>query len=244
MIDLSSALQPAAMQASSWAMLGGGLLAFISPCVLPMLPVYALYLVGANTDDLTQRASWGQLLRRCLGLLVSFVFLFTLIGAGAGVLGSALKNADRGVLNIISGALMIVFGLWLLELFHWKGIAAIMGRIFAKSKSADAPPRINGFWGAFGFGLLLALSWTPCMTPLLANALILAASQENATMVTGMLHLAIFALGLCLPMLLFMLFYQWLKGALGWLRSHQMLLRRIGGGLMVAYGLYLVITSL
>lgn len=79
---------------------------------------------------------------------------------------------------------------------------------------------------------------------MLANALVLAASADNATMWTGIVSLAVFALGLSLPMLAVMLMYQWLKGALGWLRNHQQIIRRIGGGLMIAYGAYLVIRTL
>ena len=98
---------------SMWAMLGGGLLAFMSPCVLPMLPVYAMYLVGG------QKESKGKflLLRRCLGLAAGFILLFTLMGAGAGAIGSVLKNADRGVLNIVTGAFMLVFSRW--QCFRW-----------------------------------------------------------------------------------------------------------------------------
>ena len=214
---------------SMLTMLGGGLLAFVSPCVLPMLPVYAMYLMGGEKE----RGSWLRVLRRCLGLLCGFVLLFTLMGAGAGAIGSLLKNADRGILNIVTGVLMILFGLWMLDLFHLSsGMPAWMGRF---------QPTMNGFWGSFAFGLLIAVSWTPCLTPVLANALMLAASQVNATMWTGIFSLAVFAVGLCLPMLAVMLFYQWLKGALGWLRTHQSLIRKAAGVLMVGYGLYLII---
>lgn len=217
-------------------MLGGGLLAFLSPCVLPMLPVYALYLLGGNSGQGEGRAAWGLVLRRCLGLCVSFAVLFTVMGAGAGMIGSALQSLNRGILNMISGGLMIVFGLGMLGVYQSAGL-----RLLGDAKLRL--PRMNGFWGAFAFGILLALSWTPCLTPLLGNALIMAASAENATMATGMVHLAIFALGLCLPMLLFMLLYEWLKGVLSWLKRRQMLLRRVGGGLMVAYGGYLILAA-
>ena len=220
----------AAPQAVSlWAMLGGGLLAFVSPCVLPMLPVYAMYLIGGEKE----RGSWSVVLRRCLGLLLGFVALFTLMGAGAGALGSLLKNMDRGLLNIITGAFMIVFGLWMLNVFHLNlNTSGLLGRFH---------PTMSGFWGSFLFGLLIAVSWTPCLTPVLANALMLAASQVNATMWTGIVSLAVFALGLCLPMIAVLVFYQWLKGALGWQRTHQGLIRNIAGGLMIAYGLYLIL---
>ena len=217
---------------SLWAMLGGGLVAFVSPCVLPMLPIYAMYLVGGEKE----RSSKSELIRRCLGLLFGFVILFTLMGAGAGAIGGLLKNMDRGVLNIVTGVFMIVFGPWMLDVFHLHlGMPGVMGRF---------QPKMNGFFGSFLFGLLIAISWTPCLTPVLANALMLAASANNATMWTGIVSLAVFALGLCLPMLIVMLLYQWLKGVLGWLRTHQQIIRRIAGAAMILYGLYQIITSI
>lgn len=224
--------QTAVQPMSLWAMLGGGLVAFISPCVLPMLPVYAMYLVGGAKESRGRFA----ILRRCLGLLLGFVLLFTLMGAGAGALGSLLKNADRAIINAVSGVLMLIFGLWMLDVFHPNiRIPGVMGRF---------QPTMNGFGGSFVFGLLIAVSWTPCLTPVLANALILAASANNATMWTGIISLAVFAIGLCLPMLAVMLLYQWLKGILGWLRTHQQLIRRIAGAAMILYGIYLILTSI
>ena len=224
-----SLFETAPQALSLWAMLGGGLLAFVSPCVLPMLPVYAMYLVGG------QKESRGRLivLRRCLGLLMGFVLLFTLMGAGAGALGSLLKNADRGVLNVVTGVFMLVFGLWMLDVFHLNvGMPQWLGR---------CQPSMSGFWGSFAFGLLIAISWTPCLTPVLANALMLAASANNATMWTGIVSLAVFAVGLCLPMLAVMLLYQWLKGVLGWLRENQKIIRRVAGAAMIVYGIYLIV---
>ena len=90
----------------------------------------------------------------------------------------------------------------------------------------------------------MALSWTPCLTPVLANALALAASADNATVLTGIVSLAVFAVGLALPMLAVMLLYQWLKGVLAFLRKNQRLIRRVGGALMMAYGLYLLLSAI
>jgi len=221
-------------QLSLWAMFLGGLVAFVSPCVLPMLPVYTLYLVGSADDG--KKNAWTGVLLRSLGLALGFILLFTLIGAGAGLIGGVIKNADRGTLNIVTGVLMIVFGLWTAEFLHWKGVNA------PKWAGKMGSLRPNGFFSALLFGIVIALSWTPCLTPILANALILAAS--SATMSTGMLSLAVFALGLAVPMLIFIVLYQWLKQAFAWLRDHQPLLRRIGGILMVVYGLYLILTGI
>ncbi len=214
---------------SLWTMFVGGLLAFVSPCVLPMLPVYAMYLMGGERDS----RNWWMVLRRCLGLLCGFVLLFTLMGAGAGALGSLLKNADRGVLDTVTGALMILFGLWMLDVFHLNvSMPGFMNRFH---------PTMSGFWGSFAFGLLIAVSWTPCLTPVLANALMLAASADQATMWTGVQSLAVFALGLSLPMIAVMLLYQWLKGALSWLRTHQHIIRKVAGAAMIVYGVYLIV---
>ena len=220
-------------QISLWAMFGGGLVAFVSPCVLPMLPVYTLYLVGSEGDE--QKNAWLAILLRCLGLALGFILLFTLMGAGAGIIGGTLKDADRGTLNIVTGVLMILFGLWTAEFFHLKGVNA------PKWTDRFSLIRPNGFFSALLFGIVIALSWTPCLTPILANALILAAS--SATVSTGMLSLAVFALGLSVPMLLFIVLYHWLKNAFAWLRDHQPLLRRIGGILMMVYGIYLIVSA-
>lgn len=224
-----------ATQLPLWEMLIGGFVAFLSPCVLPMLPVYALYLVGNSADGEQGKGAWLSLMLRVLGLLLGFVTFFTLIGAGAGFIGSALKSMDRRVLNGVTGSLMILFGLWTAGFLHFKGVSAPKWA----SNSAVKP---TSFISSAVFGLVIALSWTPCLTPVLANALILASA--SATAGAGMVSLAVFALGLVLPMIVFMVLYQWLKGALAWLRTHQQQMRRIGGILMIAYGLWLIISTL
>ena len=216
-------------------MFAGGLVAFLSPCVLPMLPVYTLYLVGDGSQSADQRSAWLGVVKRSLGLLFGFVTLFTLLGAGAGLLGSAFRKLDRGTLDIVTGGLLIVFGLWTADFFHWKGLRA-------PAWTSNVRLKPEGFFRSALFGVVIALSWTPCLTPVLANALILAAS--SATVGVGMLSLAVFALGLCLPMLLFMVLYQWLKDVFTWLRDHQPLLRRVGGILMILYGGWMIVSAL
>jgi cytochrome c-type biogenesis protein len=232
---VSAAFAPAAQSVTIGALFIGGLLAFLSPCVLPMLPVYTLYLVGDSSQTADKRAAWLGVMRRSLGLTLGFVTLFTLLGAAAGLLGSAFKLIDRGTLDIVTGALMIVFGFWTADWIHWKGVRAPAWASRVKIKP-------DGFWTAALFGVVIALSWTPCLTPVLANALVLAAS--SATVGQGMASLAVFALGLSLPMLLIMALYQGLKNVFIWLRDHQPLLRRVGGLLMIAYGLWLIVSAL
>lgn len=232
---MSAAFAVSASQFTLWAMFVGGLVAFVSPCVLPMLPVYALYLVGEGSENDDSRTAWVGVLKRSLGLLLGFVLLFTLMGAGAGLIGGAFQKLDRGTLNLFTGALMILFGLWTADFFHWQGVRA-------PKWTGAVSLKPDGFFSALLFGVVIALSWTPCLTPILANALVLAASGE--TVGAGMAALAMFALGLAMPMLLFMALYQWLKNVFAWLRDHQPMLRRVGGVLMIAYGLWMVVSTL
>lgn len=210
-----------------------GLLAFfVSPCVLPMLPVYAMVLVGGTAD--AEKATKSEIIRRALGLLCGFVIVFTLMGAGAGWLGGLLKRADPRVVGSVSGGLMLLFGLMMLDVIP--GIS--LGGVNAGKR------KLSGFFSSLGFGVLLVLSWTACLSPMLGQAMIMAASHQQATVFTGMAYLALFAVGLCLPMLIFMFLYQWLKGALTWIRKRQQLLRRIAGAVMIAYGLYTILAAL
>lgn len=209
-------------------MIGSGLLSFVSPCILPMLPVYAAYLLGTDA-----REDRRVVILRALGLLAGFMVFFTLIGAGAGAVGGALAGISRDTLRIVSGALMIVFALMMLELIPGLPMPGVAG----------TRARMEGFFGSLGFGVLLALSWTPCLTPLLANALLLVTLSDQATVWTGMGYLALYALGLCLPMLLFMLLYRWLGGALRWLRKAQPIIRRIAGDALFALGLWYIVSA-
>ena len=210
-------------------MIGSGLLSFLSPCILPMLPVYATYLLGSGSREESVKA----VILRALGLMTGFLIFFTLIGAGAGAVGGALGNVDKYTLQIISGALMIVLALMLLELIPGLPAPGVGG----------TKARMEGFFGSLGFGVVLALSWTPCLTPLLANALLLVTLSDQATVLTGMGYLALYALGLCLPMMLFLFLYRWLGGALRWLRKAQPVIRRIAGDALFALGLWYIVSA-
>ena len=218
-----------AQEVSAWAMIGSGLLSFLSPCILPMLPVYATYLLGSGSREESVKA----VILRALGLMTGFLIFFTLIGAGAGAVGGALGNVDKYTLQIISGALMIVLALMLLELIPGLPAPGVGG----------TKARMEGFFGSLGFGVVLALSWTPCLTPLLANALLLVTLSDQATVLTGMGYLALYALGLCLPMMLFLFLYRWLGGALRWLRKAQPVIRRIAGDALFALGLWYIVSA-
>ena len=220
---------------SLWAMLLGGLVAFLSPCVLPMLPVYTLYLVGSEDE---KKNAWTSVLLRCLGLAIGFILLFTLLGAVAGLTGGALKDIDPRHIEHrnrrIDDPVRALDG-------RFSTLAGHPGAESGRNASRRSGPR--AFSRRLLFGIVIALSWTPCLTPILANALILAAS--SATVGTGMLSLAVFALGLSVPMLVFIILYHWLKiRPLRGFGTTSRCCGEIGGVLMIVYGLYLIASGI
>lgn len=221
-IDLSVA-QTAAPSPSVLLALGQGLLSFISPCVLPLLPVYFAVLLGSGGTRKTR-----EIVMRMLGFALGFISFYLLIGAGAGALGGVLAGVSHKTLNLVCGALFVVFGLMLTDLIPGVHLFQV---------NADASKFAGGgFFSMLAFGLVLALSWTPCTTAFLSSVIAMAASAQNATMLSGMGLLAVYALGMMIPFLLFMALSARLGGTVAFLKRHQLLIRRLGGGLLIVMG--------
>lgn len=213
------------------AMILNGLLAFLSPCILPMLPIYAAYIIGNNTGSESKINK--AMIMRLLGLVAGFISVFVIMGAIAGFAGSK-SGINRELLNIISNALLIVFGLMMLEIIPGLQLGSI---------GADASKYTGrGFFQNMLFGAILVLSWTPCLTPLLGNALIMAASSTQATALNGIYLLALFALGLSVPMVIIMLLYQKLSGMVNFLKKYHHRIRQIAGLIMLIIGVVGLIT--
>jgi cytochrome c-type biogenesis protein len=171
------------------AALGAGVLSFISPCVLPLVPVYISYLSGtaAGQQDAGGRAAtvWQALL-----FVLGFSAVFIILGASAGLLGSGL-NQYLPVLRQVGGILLVVFGL------HVMG--AITIPLLYREKRLDYQPVTRGGGTSFVVGMVFALGWTPCVGPILAAILLLA--SDSATVGQGALLLAVYSMGLGLPFL-------------------------------------------
>lgn len=198
-----------------------GLMAFVSPCILPMLPVYLMYLSGEDGS------SRGRLVN-ALCFVLGFTLLFTLLGAGATSLGQLLSQ-HRALLSRISGVIMILFGL------HYTGVLRLgfLNREYRLHASPKALTPIK----SLVFGMAFSFGWTPCLGPLLGSALMMAGNA--ATVWQGMLMLFLFAMGLGVPFVLCALIYGKLAGTLGWFKRHQVLVQRISGCVLMAAGLLL-----
>lgn len=192
-----------------------GLMSFLSPCMLPMLPVYVSYFAG-NADQ--KRAN----LYRSLAFVLGFTLLFSLMGLFAGTLGSLLLRYQRWV-NLVCGIVVILFGLSYLEIIplpFFKGISS--GR------------SVTGVFSAFLFGLVYSVSLTPCVGAFLGSALMLASSSGTA--LQGLLLLICYSLGLGLPFLISALLLEQLSGLFSKIKAHYSVINRICGCFLILIG--------
>jgi len=225
-IDIfDAALLPAMLVA-----LVAGVISFLSPCVLPIVPPYLAYMSGVSLTEMTseaaarRRATFTAL---CFVLGLSTVFLF--LGFTASALGTFfLKNQE--LFAKISGVVVIVFGLHFLGVFR----IPILDRE-ARLETGDAG---GSALGAYVLGLAFAFGWTPCIGPQLGAILSLAASESSVA--RGTVLLAVYAAGLGLPFLLAAMFIGHSMEIMNRLKRHMKLIERIMGGLLLLVGLALV----
>lgn len=211
-----------AMTMGQWGLLFlEGIAAFISPCILPMLPVYLIYLAG---DD-GNRGVKTRILHS-IGFVLGFTCVFVLLGMSATAIGRGLIRY-QSVLRRVAGVILIVFGL------HYMGVFRI--GFLNREKRVKYQTKESNFLSSVIFGAVFSFGWTPCMGPLLGMAMFLAGNQN--TLLQGALMLFVFSMGLGIPFLLTAFFYEKLTGVLGWLKRHHALIQRISGIIFIVVGL-------
>jgi len=196
-----------------------GIITFLSPCLLPMLPIYISYFAGGGERTVKKT------LVNASGFVLGFTVVFVAMGALAGTLGSFLTRYQTAV-NLISGAIVILFGLnymGLLRLNLFRGI----GRSMAAGEMT--------FFSALVFGLVFSVGWTPCVGAFLGSALMLASQQGHV--LEGMGMLLCYSLGLGIPFLFSAVLIDKLKGAFNFIKSHYDVVNRICGALLVLVGI-------
>ena len=187
-----------------------GIITFISPCLLPMLPIYLSYFAGGNPDE-----SQGTVLKNAVGFVLGFTTVFVAMGAFAGSIGALLRQYQTAV-NLVSGLLVILFGLNFLGLFNLN--------IFKGTRGFSQTHEM-GFLSALLFGLIFAVGWTPCVGAFLGSAL------------QGILLLLCYSAGLGIPFLASALLIQSLKSAFGWIKAHYGIITKLSGLLLVLVGI-------
>lgn len=196
-----------------------GIVTFISPCLLPMLPVYVTYFAGGGQR--TARRTLGC----AAGFVLGFTVLFVAMGALAGTVGSFLTRWQT-VVNIVCGLVVVVFGLDFLGVLRLD--------LFRGQRRAAQTGDLN-FFSSFLFGVVFSVGWTPCVGAFLGSALMLASQQGHA--VEGMLMLLCYSLGLGVPFLFSAVLIDRLKTTFDWIKRHYGVINRVCGCLLVVIGL-------
>ena len=195
-----------------------GIVTFISPCLLPMLPIYISYFAGGG------ERSTGKTLTCASGFVLGFTAVFVAMGALAGTVGSFLIRYQT-IVNLVLGGIVIAFGLNYLGVLNLNIFRGMKGGV----KTADM-----NFWSAFVFGVVFSVGWTPCVGVFLGSALMLA-SQQGSAMV-GTLMLLSYSLGLGVPFLLSAVLIDQLKGAFAFIKKNYGIINRVCGGLLIVVG--------
>jgi len=211
------------------AALVAGMLSFLSPCVLPLVPPYLVYLTGASLERFADAESEPRVRRETLAAAVLFVLGFTTVfvalGAGASAIGAALR-AYSSELAVVAGLGIVAMGL------HFLGVTPIAWLMREKRLAVARPV---GLWGAYFMGLAFAFGWTPCIGPILAAVLALAAAE--ATVLKGVGLLAVYSLGLGIPFVVAALAAEPFAAFLARFRAHLGLVERVMGGLLILTGI-------
>ncbi len=205
-----------------------GLVSFLSPCVLPLVPPYLVYLAGTSLERLAEKEPPPRVRRDTVLAAVLFVAgfstIFVALGASASAIG-ALVRFYSNELAIVAGIAIIVMGL------HFLGLTPIR---FLYRQARVEMPRPVGLWGAYVMGLAFAIGWTPCIGPILAAILAVAAS--SATVGKGAGLLAVYSLGLGVPFVIAAFAVEPFAAFLARFRAHLGHMERVMGALLVLTG--------
>lgn len=195
-----------------------GLITFISPCLLPLLPVYISYFASGNEENT------AKTLVKSLGFVLGFTLVFILLGAFAASLGALLSRYQTAV-NIVTGLIVIVFGL------NFSGVFKL--NLFNNTTQKEI--KGSGFFSTMLFGAVFSISWTPCVGAFLGSALMLASQQGK--ILEGMAMLLVYSLGLGVPFVLSAVLIDKLKGTFNFIKRNYKIINIISGSFLVLVGI-------
>lgn len=209
-----------------------GIVSFLSPCVLPLVPGYVSLISGTNVDGLQEERRgkvFGRVMLSSVMFILGFSIVFVLLGAVATTLGQVTRQYYRAM-SYVAGAVIIVFGLHLTGIFKIKALYA--DKRMHDVKGGSTP------WGAFVVGFAFAFGWTPCIGPILATILTFAAAEE--TVAKGTLLLAVYSLGLAVPFLLTSIGIERFLKFYARFRRHLHTVEVISGVLLIGIGVLII----
>ena len=203
-----------------------GIITFISPCLLPMLPIYISYFAGGE-ERKTKKTVTGA-----LGFVLGFTIVFMAMGALAGTIGGFLREHQTAV-NLVTGLIVIFFGLNFIGIFKLNIFRGASIKVNTKNMS---------FFSALIFGMVFSIGWTPCVGAFLGSALMLASQQGHVT--EGMFMLLTYSLGLGVPFILSAVLIDYLKSAFDIIKRNYKVINIVSGSLLVLIGVLMATGTL
>ncbi len=197
-----------------------GIISFVSPCMLPLLPVYVSYF-AAGSD------SRARVFSRALSFVLGFTVVFSLLGLFAGTLG-ALLSRYRTAVNIVGGVVVILLGLSYLDILRLPFF-----------KGMQTQRRVSGVFSAFLFGVIYSVSLTPCIGAFLGSALMLASASGTA--LRGTMLLVCYSLGLGVPFLVSAVLLERLRSAFGFIKAHYKVINTVCGIFLILVGILMAL---
>ena len=204
-----------------------GLLSFLSPCVLPLVPSYVTFITGMSVEDMTKARRLSVI--HALLFIAGFTLIFMILGAGATTLGFVAKS-NRAWLARIGGLLIIVFGLYLLGVLN---IGA-----FARERRVHLADKPVGYLGTVLVGIAFGAGWSPCIGPILGAILTYTASE--ADLKRGMLLLFTYSMRLAVPFFVAAFAVDWFLKVFAKFKSYMGYVQKVAGGLLIAVGILMV----
>lgn len=205
-----------------------GIVSFISPCLLPLLPVYISYFAGQNTQDNKKRT-----LLNALGFVTGFTVVYTAMGVFAGLVGEILQQ-HQTLVNIITGSIVILFGL------NYSGVLNLS--FLNTAKGFHMKQKEPGFFSSMLFGLVFSIGWTPCIGLFLGSALMMA--TQSGESLTGILMLFSFSLGLGIPFIVSAMLIDRLKTTFDVIKKNFRIIHLVSGIFLVTIGLLMATGTL
>lgn len=201
-----------------------GIASFISPCLLPMLPIYISYFIGEDNSN-TRKA-----LINSIGFVTGFTLVFLLLSIFASSIGNIIVNYIKYI-KIVFGIIIILFGLNYMEILKIK--------FLNKTNMRNIEHKNLNFWKAILFGLLFSISWTPCIGTFLSSALLLVAKEQD--ILKGIIMMLIYSIGLGIPFIVSAVLIEKLKNVFQYIKSHYGIIKKISGIILIIAGIYTII---
>ena len=200
-----------------------GLASFISPCLLPMVPIYISYFIG-EAENNNKKAILNS-----IGFVLGFTTVFLILAIFASQLGTILSSNIRYI-KVVFGLVIILLGLNYMEILNIK--------FLNKSKAKNINTENLNFFKAILFGILFSVSWTPCIGTFLSSALLLVARQQE--LLKGIILMLLYSIGLGIPFIISAILIEKLKNVFNFIKKHYDVIKRISGVILIIAGIYMI----